>query len=211
MLWWRGIVASNNNLNLREEFSSFSFVWGDEVKGTASLSVESHNLCERLGNNHFKSFVQEVSQSNSILVEVSRDKALVSSVEERIEIVLLADSGNHFPLFQSWINTSWVVSASVEEDARSWGSVLEILDHSLEVKSLGLLVEVSVLSDFESGSFEYLIVVAPSWITDIDGSWSELDESISDDSESSSSRESLAGHNSSAVNIWVVPSEENSS
>ncbi len=55
-----------------------------------------------------------MSETESVLVEISCSKALISCVEEGEEIVLLHDSGDLGPLFGSRINTSGVVGAGVQ-------------------------------------------------------------------------------------------------
>lgn len=187
------------------------FVTADNVEGTGSLTIETHDLGEGLSDDHLEALVEEVSESNTILVEVSGDETLIGSVEEWVESSLSADFSDSLPLIKSWINTSWVVSTGVEEDDGSWGGVAKISNHTLEVETLGLLVEVSVLSNLHTGSGENLVVVSPGWVREIDWSWSEFNKEISNDSQGTSSGKGLARSNSSAGNISMVPSEENSS
>ena len=108
------------------------------MESSSTFSIESHNLSERLGNNHLEALVEEVSETVSISVEESRSEALVGSVEEGEKVVLGTDVSDHSPLFLSGINTSRVVGTSVEEDNRSRLGVSEILKHSVDVESLGL-------------------------------------------------------------------------
>lgn len=138
------------------------------MEGSSSFTVKTHDLGEGLSNNHFESLVKEISKTNSIFVEVSGDKTLISSVEEWVETSCSADLSNLLPLSKSWIDTSWVMGTSVKKNDGSWGGVVKILHHSVEIKTFSLLVEISIFSYFKSRSLENLIVISPSWITHID-------------------------------------------
>ena len=211
MEWWGRVVASHNNFNLGHNLGGGALVSADEMESSTSFSVETHDLGEGLGNDHFETLVEEVSEANTVLVQVSGDETLIGSVEEWVKVVLLADLGNSLPLVESWVDTSWVVSAGVQKNDGSWGSSLQVSDHTFEIKTLGLLVEISVLSDIHADLVEDLVVVSPGWVAQIDWSGSVLVKEISDDSESTSSRQSLEGGNSSTVDILVVPAEKDTS
>lgn len=139
------------------------------MHGTASLTVEAHNFSEGLGNDHLESSAQEVSETLSILVEVASDEALVSSVEEGIELVGLANVSDHFPLLEGGVDAGGVVGTGVEENDGSGGGVLEILNHTIEIQSLSLLMEISVLSNLETSLSKHSVVVAPSRVRNVDG------------------------------------------
>lgn len=117
------------------------------MHGTTSLTVETHNFSERLGNTHLETSRKEVSEALTILIEVASDETLISSIEEWIKAVGLANVGDSLPLLHSGINTGGVVSASMKENDGSRSSVLEILNHTIEVETLGLFVEISVRSN----------------------------------------------------------------
>lgn len=209
--WWGRVVDSNDNLELRENFSGDGFILADKVKSSASLTVETHDFGERLGNDHFEALIEEISEADTILVEITSDETLISSVEEWVELSLSADGGDLFPLVEGWINTSWVMSASMEKDSRTWSSISKVSDHAVEVEALGFLVEVSVLSNLKPSGTENLHVVSPSWVTNVNWSWSELMEEIGNDSQGTGSRQGLRGGNSSAGDVRVVPSEQDAS
>ena len=186
MLGWRRVVLTNDDLHLGQNFASGGFVSADEVECTSSLTVEAHDLSEGLGDDHLEALVKEKSKALSILVEVTSHETLVGSVKEWVELLLAADVSDDLPLLDCWVHTSWVVGTGMEENARSWGGILKISDHTIEVKSLGLLVEVSVWSHIESSSLENGTVVAPGWSRNVNWSWSELVEEVGDDSQSTS-------------------------
>ena len=181
------------------------------MEGTSSLTIESHNLSERLRDDHLEALVEEVSETISISVEESRGEALVSSVEEGEKIILGADSGDLSPLFLGGIDTSGVMGTGVEEDNRSGLGFSEILEHSVDVESLGLGVEVSVLVDLEADSSKDRVMVTPGRVADINRGVSELPQERSKDVEGTGSGKSLSGGNSSTGDIGVVPSEESTS
>lgn len=209
--WWRRIVNSNDDLELGEDFTSDGLIGADKVKSTTSLTVETHNFGERLSDDHFKTLIEEISEANTILVEISSDETLIGGIKEWIKLSLFADGSDLLPLGESWIDTSRIVSASVKENSRSWSSILKVSDHAVEVETLGFLIEVSVLSDLESGSSKNFVMVSPSWVADINWGWSELVEEITNDSEGTGSRQGLGGGDSSACDVWVVPSEKDAS
>ena len=204
----RRVSSSNDDLELGEDSAGGLLVTADEVKSTGSLTVKTHNLSERLSNAHLEALVEEVSQADAILVQVAGDEALVGSVEEGIESVLVADSGDLLPLVESGIDTRGVVSAGVEEHGGTGSGVSKILEHTLEVETLSLLIEVAVLAHLEAGSLEDRVVVAPGGVANVDGSGSVRLEEVADNAEGAGTRESLGRGNSTAGDISVLPAEE---
>lgn len=174
MFWWRGVVLSDDDLNLGKHFCSSGLISTDEVQSTASLTVEAHDFGKRLSDDHLKASVKEVTQTNTVLVEVTGDKALISSVEEGIEAVLFANAGDFFPLSESRVDAGGVVGASVQEDGRAGSGVLQVRNHAIEVEALGLLVEVAVVANLQASSGEDGVVVAPGGGANIDGRRSVL-------------------------------------
>lgn len=59
------------------------------------------------------------------LIYKSKQQYLVCNIKERNVILLLNDISNLFPLFRSWINTSWVVSTAMKQHKRSFWGCLE--------------------------------------------------------------------------------------
>jgi len=181
------------------------------MKSTGSFTIKSHNFSKWLSNDHFDSLVEEISKSFSIFIEVSWDESLIGSVEEWEQVVSLDHFINSFPLVESWVNTSWVVGASVEKNSWSWSSVLKVFNQTFKIKTLSLFVEISISSNIHTGSCEHGFMVTPCWVWNVDWTWSMLDEEFTNNSKSTCSWESLASSNSSWSNIWVVETKENSS
>ena len=211
MGWGGGVVDSNDNLELGQNLSSGLFVSAYDVEGTGPLTVESHDLGEGLSDDHLEALVEEVSQALSILVEVSSDEALVGGVEKWVEASFLDHDCYSLPLVQGGVHTGGVVGAGMQQHDRSLSGVLQILDHSLEVQALGLLVEVPVLSHLKASGGKYRVVVAPCRVAHVDGRGSELSQEFSDDSEGTGSGKSLGRSYSSAVDVLMVPSEQDTS
>ena len=111
--WRGGIVDPDDDLDLGKYSSSCLAIFAHEMKSSGSLTVETHDLGEGLGDNHFESLVEEVAETLAILVEVTSDETLVSSVEEWIQRLLLANLSNLLPLIKSGIDSSWIVGAGV--------------------------------------------------------------------------------------------------
>lgn len=99
----------------------------------------------------------------------------------------------------------------MKEHARAWRGVPQILHHSVEVESFGLLVEIPVLAHIHAACCKDLIVVSPCWVADVNWSWSVLLQKLRDDPQSSRSTQSLRRCNSSACDIGMIPSEKNTS
>ena len=82
--------------------------------------------------------LDEVADSESILVGVTTGKALVGHVEEGVVLALLHGVADGAPLLLSRVNTSRVVGTSVEQDNAALGHLLDILDHAIKVKGVGM-------------------------------------------------------------------------
>jgi len=70
-----------------------------------------------LGNDHLETLIEEVSESLTVLIEVAGYETLISGIEEWVKLSLLANDGDLFPLIKGWVDTSWIVSACMEENA----------------------------------------------------------------------------------------------
>jgi hypothetical protein len=132
---------------------------------------------------------------------------LVSSVEEGIKLVLLADVEDFLPFIFRWINASGVVGTSVEKNVGACWCGSEVCEHTVNIKTFSFFLEVSVGTGLNTGSLEDGSMVTPCWVADIKGTRSEGSQKLSDDSEGTGSGKSLAGDYSSAGDVGVFPSE----
>src|SRR5687768_15024481 len=96
----------------------------------------------------------KVSDGISITIGVTAGETLVGRVEESNVLLLLHDLANLAPLGLSGVNSSWVVSTSMEQDNALRRSSLDILEQTLKVQSNGILVVVAVLDDLEARVLE---------------------------------------------------------
>jgi len=167
VLWWGRVGSSNDDFHLGENLSCNLLVSADKVESSTSFTIETHDLSERLSDAHLETLVKEISESFSILIQVSSDESLIGSVKEWVESSFLAYLSNDLPLVHGWVDTGWVVSTSVEQNCGSISGILEIFNHTLEIKSLSFLVEVSVGADVNSASSEDLVMVTPCWRADV--------------------------------------------
>ena len=147
MLGWRRVVASDDDLNLGEDFLSCCLVRANEVKSTCTLTVQTHNLGEGLSDDHLEALINEKAQSEGIPVKGTRSEALIGSVEEGIELTAFANISNLLPLSFSRVDAGGVVGTSMEQDARSGSCSIQISEHTVDIQSLGCLVKVSILAD----------------------------------------------------------------
>ena len=161
--WWR-ISDSHNDLRLRQNSFSSRFVSADKVKCSSTFTIEAHNLSKGLGNYHFKALFNEIPQTESIFVHWSRSKSLVSGVKEWVKLISLAHLRNFFPLLFSWINTSWVMGACVQQNGWTSSCIFKISDHASKIQTFCLGVEVSVGSNFKASCSKNRVVVTPSWV-----------------------------------------------
>ena len=72
---------------------------------------------------------------------------LSGGIEEGVELSGLADISDLLPLGGSRVNTGGVMGAGVEKNAGSWGGVVQVSEHAVDIETLGLFVEVSVFAD----------------------------------------------------------------
>jgi len=178
------------------------------VHSTGTLTVESHNLGERLSNNHLEALGHEETETIGILVEGAGGESLVGGIEEGVKLSALAHISDLLPLGLSGVNTSGVVGTGVEEHAGAWLSRVQVSEHTFDVETLGLFVEVSVLANLNSSGLENRAVVTPGGVADVESGGSELVEEFTDDAESTSAREGLDSCDSLVTNPWAVESEE---
>ncbi|KAI6768913.1 hypothetical protein HG531_011102 [Fusarium graminearum] len=152
-----------------------------------------HVLGERLAKSNVVALLNEVANSESILVGVTTGKALVSHVEEGEVTLLLDDVRDLLPLLLGRVNTSGVVSTGVEKEDTAVGGRLDISNQALEVKADGLLVVVAVLLNLEAGVVEDGLVVCPRRLGDVDLLFAreELGEESGTDTESTGTRDGL--------------------
>jgi hypothetical protein len=126
-----------------------------------SRMLSYHVLCKTLSEHGAEALLDEVSKSECILVGVSAGEALVRHVEEGEVLALLDGLGNLQPLLLGRVNTSGVVSASVEKHDAALGEALDVLHQAVEVKANGVLVVVSVLLDLQARVLEDSVVIGP--------------------------------------------------
>ena len=145
--------------------------------------------------------LDEVANGEGILVSVSTGEALVGHIEEGVVAVLLDNVAQSAPLLLGRVDTSGVVSASVEKDNAALGHVLDVLDHTLEVETDGVLVVVAVLLDLEARVLEDSIVVGPTGVGDVDGLVARVEalEESTTDSEGTSTRDGLGDDDSALL------------
>jgi len=86
------------------------------MEGTSTLSVKTHDLGKGLSDDHLESLAHEVSEACTVLIEVTSNESLVGSVEVWEQTSLLAYSSDLLPLIKSWVDASWIMSASVEHN-----------------------------------------------------------------------------------------------
>ena len=130
--------------------------------------------------------VHEITNNFAILQEVARHETLISGVEEGHLTFNAHQLGDFFPLFRGGVNSSRIVSASMEQNNCSRRGRRQICFHSFKVKALGHGIEVSVLACLEAATFENVLVIAPSWIAEINWLIVVLLQELSEDAKGAS-------------------------
>lgn len=127
-----------------------------------------HVLGETLAQGNVVTLLHKVARCKSIPVSVTTGKALVGHVKESKVTLLLHDIADLAPLVLGGVNTSRVVSASVEHDDAVVGGGLDVCNQTLEVESDGVLVVVAVLLYLQTGVLKHSVVVGPAGGRDVD-------------------------------------------
>lgn len=210
-----GVHRADDNLELRVDAGLLLGIGGGQRKGTRSLAIETHVLRERLSKSDLMTLSNKVAKRESITGDVSRSEALVGHIEEGEELLLLDDVGDGGPLLGGGVDTGRVVSACVEQDDRAFRGSLqkhvsgrnqgttvfatdqEIGLQAFEVESNVLLVEVTVMTDFEARVAEQRDVVPPGRSGDVDslGMRVMASNEFTADSEGTSSGDALSDRN----------------
>lgn len=68
----------------------------DDAKGTGSLSVKTHVLGKRLGQNGLVTLGDEVSEGKGVVVDVSRGETLVGLRKREIRVAMSASVDQQF-------------------------------------------------------------------------------------------------------------------
>jgi hypothetical protein len=152
-----------------------------------------HVLGERLAKSNVVALLNKVANSESILVGVTTGEALVSHIEEGEVTLLLDNIRDLLPLLLARVNTSGVVSTSVEKEDTAVGGRLDVSNQTLKVEADGLLVIVAVLLNLKAGVVEDGLVVSPRRLRDVDLLFTreELGEESGTDTESTGTRDGL--------------------
>lgn len=187
----------NENLDLRVDLGLLLLAGSNDGESTNTLTIETHVLGKALAESNGETLVDKVPQSIGITVNVARGETLVGHVEEGKVATLLNLGCNSLPLLGSGVDTSGVVGTSVEQEDRTGRSVLDIIEHTLKVKTDGVLVVVPVLLHGDAGIAEDGLVVCPGWVGEVDGLVSGVEalKERSTNSQSTSSRDGLGNGN----------------
>ncbi|KAH3670924.1 hypothetical protein OGAPHI_000635 [Ogataea philodendri] len=204
--WWRGVQWSNNLLELGLDSHSLFWTRSDQRQRTNSLSVKTHVLGKRLRKNKVGQLsvsngLVELEQNAQVLNWRTRAKSLVGHVQEWQQLLLRDHVQNLVPLLQLWINTGRVVATSVEKNNGTWLGSGQVGEHSLLVQCVSLEIVIFVFFSGETGFFQNCDVVSPSWVwhKNFFRCWVECSHKLSQNSQRTSSRDTLRGENTSVL------------
>lgn len=107
------------------------------------------------------SLLDKVAECIRIGVGVARRKTLVRHVEQREVTTSLDGIADRPPLLGGGVDTSGVVRASMEKEDGAGGSILDIPQKPVDIKTDGLPVVVAVVLDVQSAGTEDGLVVCP--------------------------------------------------
>ena len=192
------VERSDKNLDLRIDPGLFLGRGSNDTESTSSFTVKTHVLGKRLRQDRLVSLGNKVSEGKGIVINVSGSESLVSHVKEGEVSLFLAQVGELLPLLMSRVDSSRVVSTSVQENDRVVGSVPQVLLHALKVQTDGFLVKVLVLLDLETRVLGNGNVVAPCRPRQVDGLCMRVEpgQKGHTDPQCTSSRDGLGGSDS---------------
>ena len=97
------------------------------------LTVKSEVLSEGLSANCFEASAHKISETLSVVIEISRSEALICAVKERKQFFLLNHVSDRFPLFFGRVNAGRVVCTRVQDHHRVRRSGTQVFDEAIEV------------------------------------------------------------------------------
>lgn len=100
-------------LYLWKNFLFGTFTWGNYMKSANSLAIKTCVFGKWLGNYHLKSLWNEVPDWPGVFLKISSCETLISRIEEWHQGVLFHNGTDFFPLFLSWVDTSWIMGAGM--------------------------------------------------------------------------------------------------
>ena len=119
------------------------------MEGSSSLTIESKILGKGLRNAELKALVDEIADSPGVVLEVTRCKTLIGTVEKREVFLFANELGKLLPLFTGWVNASGVVGAGMQEDDTSFWCRGYCGLHTRKVEAFGLSGEIGISLDWE--------------------------------------------------------------
>mmetsp|Transcript_42075 Transcript_42075/g.64506 ORF Transcript_42075/g.64506 Transcript_42075/m.64506 type:complete len:364 (-) Transcript_42075:16-1107(-) len=191
-----GVGRSSNLLYSGAHSLGLGGIGSNEVDASSSLTVKAEVLGKGLEHSNSIVVVGEVSQRERVLVEVTGGEALVGVIEGTEVTLPLAHLEDLLPVVLSGVAASGVVGTGVEEDDLLSGSLVEILEHAVDVEDSLVGVVVSVLSPVKAGSVSDTLVSRPGRGGNPDLRrlvGEEFMHEIEEKADRSSSRDSLAG------------------
>jgi len=163
-----GVDGSGNLLNAGLHEVGLLFATSNNGEAASALTVDTEVLSERLEEHNIVSVLGEETERVGVLLEVTRGEALVGRVETAEKVFGLDNIHNFVPLLRGGVNTGGVVSTDVEEHDRFVLHGLHVLEHALEIESLGLLVVVTVVVPLETGEFGEVAMEGPGGVRHVD-------------------------------------------
>ena len=188
--------STSSNLQLREHALLLLLAGAHHRGSSATLSIETEVLVEGLGQADLVTLLHEQANSVSITLHISRGEALVSAIEDNSATGSLHSIRNLLPLLLGGIHTSGVVGAGMEQEGRVAGSSLDRLQDSVNLQTV-VGIQVLVLLVGNASGIEHTEVVGPSGVGDVNALVSlHVLQEVSNQTEGTSSRKSLADSNS---------------
>ena len=93
---------------------------------------------------------------------IVNDYYLVGHVEEDEEVLFFTDFRKFSPLFWKWINTSWIVSASMEDNNSTfWDIVSQIIVTTFSIKATSGWIVISETTELIASMGKDWSVITP--------------------------------------------------
>lgn len=133
MLWRVGVSGSNDSAHVGNEFGSLILTVSEGVETSHSFSIETEVLGEGLAEEELDVLLHEVSNGESILMEISSSESLVGRIEQDQMTIVLDSGRDSLPLGFGWVASGWVMSARVEKEDGSWWGSIDRINKGIDV------------------------------------------------------------------------------
>mmetsp|Transcript_12570 Transcript_12570/g.25243 ORF Transcript_12570/g.25243 Transcript_12570/m.25243 type:complete len:210 (-) Transcript_12570:405-1034(-) len=159
--------SSSQSFELTQHATSSLAVLCNDIQSSNTLSVQSKILTIRLSHEKLHATRLKVPWGVRILIQTSRCKSLIGHIKEGHMSLLLDGIRNRGPLFFCRIDSSRIVSATMQQNHGSLWSCLDICNHTSKIQANSLLIKVSIGIPWHARQCENILMIWPRWVGNI--------------------------------------------